>query len=135
MQIFHWLNQEHKNEYKIERFNLLTQSKYRIVVFVKSFSRECIELAEKLKQRGTRIVFDINVNYYERWGDYSDVRAYQWVTDEQMENCKAMTILADHVVARSTCLAELCKKYNHNVTWITDPVDTDVYRLGELIGG
>lgn len=100
---------------------------YDIVVFVKAFDKESIELARSLQGSGVKVIFDINVNYYERWGDYSrDPRTMP--TDEQMGNCKTMTELADLVVARSSYLENQCREYNSNVVVITDAVNTELYR-------
>lgn len=39
--------------------------KYDIVIFQKKFDEKALQLAHKLKQEGTKIVLDINVNYYD----------------------------------------------------------------------
>ncbi len=40
--------------------------KYDIVIFQKKFDEKAFHLAQKLKQQGTKIVLDINVNYYDK---------------------------------------------------------------------
>jgi len=40
--------------------------KYDIVIFQKKFDNEALKLAKKLKLKGTKVVLDINVNYYDK---------------------------------------------------------------------
>ena len=80
---------------------------------------------ERLQRAGTRVIFDANVNYYEIWGDY-DVPGTK-PTPAARRAAIWMTAHADWVVADSSYLAAVARKYAPNVTWIPDNVDIDVY--------
>ncbi|MCB4755573.1 MAG: glycosyltransferase family 4 protein [Elusimicrobia bacterium] len=97
-----------------------------IVIVLKRFEDYVIDAVERLKKRGTKVIFDANVNYYEDWGNHRmpGTIPKPW----QMENAKKMTSLADCVVADSTYLAEICRRYNKNIVWIPDPIDTEMYK-------
>jgi glycosyltransferase involved in cell wall biosynthesis len=102
--------------------------RYDVVVFFKAMQGWYLEEAERVRRTGARIVFDANVNYYERWGDYDIERTEP--TLEQQRDAIAMTELADHVVADSTYLRDVVAGINERVTWIPDNVDLRVYRPG-----
>jgi glycosyltransferase involved in cell wall biosynthesis len=78
-----------------------------------------------LQAAGTTVVFDANVNYYEIWGDYP-VPGTQ-PTVEQQRDAIWMTRNCDWVVADSSYLASVARKFAAGVTWIPDNVDTSVY--------
>ncbi len=98
---------------------------YDAVVFVKMMNPSCQSLAKKLKQKGVRVIFDANVNYYESWGDY--VIPGTKPSAEQTHNAEQMSREADLVVADSLYLQGLCSKYNANTVWVPDAVDTDLF--------
>ncbi|SRR5258706_8331208 len=100
--------------------------RYDAVVFVKIMSDAAFELARALKKRGTRVLFDTNVNYYESWGDF--VVPGTEPTPVQQNEARRMTESADAVVADSSYLMDLCKKLNPKTTFIPDAVDTDFFR-------
>jgi glycosyltransferase involved in cell wall biosynthesis len=102
--------------------------RYDVVVVFKAMQGWYLEEAERAQDRGARVVFDANVNYYERWGDYEIARTEP--TPEQQRDAVALTGLADHVVADSTYLRAVVEPINGRVTWIPDNVDLRVYRRG-----
>jgi glycosyltransferase involved in cell wall biosynthesis len=99
---------------------------YDVVVFFKTMDRGAQEEAARIKERGGKVVFDANVNYYEVWGDY-EVDGTQ-PTPEQQQDARAMTELADHVVADSSYLLEVVAPLSEHASWIPDNVDTALYR-------
>lgn len=99
---------------------------YDVVVFVKAMSERHREEAERARARGARVVFDANVNYYEIWGDYDIVDTRP--TEEQQRQAKAMTRLADWVVADSTYLLGVVRRLTERASWIPDNVDTTLFR-------
>lgn len=99
--------------------------RYDAVVFFKAMDARCREEAERVKERGGRVVFDANVNYYEIWGEYDIPNTKP--TSQQQADAIAMTTLADAVVADSTYLHSVVVKHNESAVVITDNVPTDRY--------
>lgn len=98
--------------------------KYRIAVFQKSFSAESIKLAEKLKKQGTKIIFDINVNYVEKQGE-----AIHYITREQTENVLKMIDLSDEVLVSSDKLKEIYAKYHSDVSLIEESISKNFFKI------
>ncbi len=103
--------------------------RYDVVVFFKAMDAACQAEADRLRSQGTRIIFDANVNYYEIWGEYDieDTRP----TQTQQQDAIAMTSGADHVVADSSYIAGIARRYSPRVTWIPDNVDVGLFRRPE----
>lgn len=99
---------------------------YDIVVFVKAMDQTCQDEAQKIKAYGGTIVFDSNVNYYEIWGTYP-VPGTQ-PTPRQQQDAIQMSALADWIVADSSYIMGISKKYNPNTTWVPDNVNLDTFR-------
>ncbi|MCI5130094.1 MAG: glycosyltransferase family 1 protein [Candidatus Electrothrix sp. EH2] len=98
--------------------------KYHVVVFVKSFSAECIEFAQYLNNKGVKVIFDINVDYFSTpYGSFF----YQGMepSDQQIANAKQMASLADGIIAASEHIAEKCREYA-SVRWIPDNIKTSI---------
>jgi glycosyltransferase involved in cell wall biosynthesis len=98
---------------------------YDIVVFQKMMNRRCQSEVEHLQAAGTAVVFDANVNYYEVWGDCPVPGTKP--TPEQQRDAIWMTERADWVVADSSYLATVAKKFTTRVSWIPDNVDIGTY--------
>jgi hypothetical protein len=96
--------------------------RYDAVVFLKSMSADCQRLAQSLQQRGTRVIFDVNVDYFTPAGGNFYYRGMA-PTAEQTANAKHMAELSDAVIADSNHLAGVCAKHHANVRWIPDNVD------------
>ena len=100
--------------------------RYDVVVFVKAMNERVQAEAEHLGSRGTRVVFDANVNYYEIWGEY-DLPGTR-PTEEQRRHAVAMTRGADAVVADSTYLLRIVRSLNERAEWVPDNVDLGIFR-------
>ena len=100
--------------------------RYDVVVFVKSMDAAAQAEAARIQERGGRVVFDANVNYYEIWGDYELPNTRP--TEEQQHDAVAMTQLADWVVADSSHLLGVVRKCTERASWIPDNVDTRLFR-------
>lgn len=93
---------------------------YDIVVVIKSLHREILEEVERLRKRGTKIIFDSNVNYYYIWGSYPDPRTQP---EKALQRAAIqLTRRADHVIADSEYLLDAIRDFNPCVTWIPDNV-------------
>lgn len=119
-----WLNRHgFRNEfYRAGRF-------YDVVVIIKSFHEAILEEVERLKQHGTKIVFDANVNYYYIWGDYLDPKTQP---DKSLQRAAIqLTRRADHVIADSDYLLDVVRDFNPCATWIPDNVLPLLFRPAE----
>lgn len=121
-QVARWIAR-HDPLFAMERYR--PWRNYDIVVFVKKLNEPILRLAECLQRRGTRILFDSNVNYYEWWGDFQIPGTRP--TPDQHRQAEILTSMADVVVADSVYLEKVCRRYQDRVVWIPDAVDTDVF--------
>jgi glycosyltransferase involved in cell wall biosynthesis len=118
-----WMNQ-HQRAIRHELYD--PDRRYSVVVFQKMMDRRCQDEAARIQAYGGKVVFDANVNYYDIDGDYfiPDTRP----TAEQQQDARAITAMADWVVADSSRLAGVIAAINPRVTWIPDNVNLEVYR-------
>lgn len=122
--IAEWINKNNSQLYnEIYRSN----RKYDLVVFSKMMDKKCQEEVNRIKSYGGKVIFDANVNYYEIWGDYfiSGTRP----TEEQQADAVWMTGNADWVVADSSYIESVARKYTDKVSWVPDNVNLDIYKL------
>jgi hypothetical protein len=96
--------------------------RYDAVVFLKSMSADCQRLAESLRRRGTRVIFDVNVDYFTPAEGTFYYRGMA-PTAEQTGNARRMAELSDALIADSSHLATVCAKHHPNVRWISDNVN------------
>ncbi len=92
--------------------------KFDIVVFQKSFSRRHYEMARRLSALGTRIILDINVNYFEKKGETAQVKEYQ------VEDIHRFLDVTDKVLVSSPYLKETAEKYHSDVQYIPEHIGT-----------
>lgn len=95
---------------------------YDVVVFLKSMGPPCLALAQSLQSRGTRIVFEANVDYYTRFEGETRLDAMA-PNAQQREDAIAITRQADAVIASSRHLAAVCAEYQPRTTWVPDNVN------------
>lgn len=96
--------------------------RYDAVIFLKSMSTECQQLARKLREAGTRVLFDVNVDYFT---PASGTFYYQGMapTEQQTSNARRMADVCDALIADSSHLAKVCAQHHREVRWIPDDVD------------
>ena len=111
---------EHELKYEIYR----PWQRYDMLVFIKSMGPNSMKLLRRYKEKGKKVLFDANVNYYEIWGKFH----YDGMspTEQQRLNAIEITRSADAVIADSTFLENVCRKYNPEVCWIPDNVNMDL---------
>lgn len=93
---------------------------YEVLVFAKSFSNDCIKLALKSKDKGVKIIFDVNVDYFTQpCGSfhYSGMEP----SPSQIENARQMVQIANAVIAASEYIADICGS-KHPVAWVPDNI-------------
>ncbi|EDY19385.1 hypothetical protein CfE428DRAFT_3070 [Chthoniobacter flavus Ellin428] len=96
---------------------------YDAVIFLKSMNAESLRLAESLRARGTRIFFDVNVDYFTLAEGTFYYRGMA-PTAEQTANAQRMAALSHALIADSSHLAKICGQHHSCVQWISDDVDT-----------
>ena len=98
--------------------------RYDALIFLKSMGQESMRLLYQKRKRGWPVIFDTNVNYYERGGmeHYSGMLP----SEQQQQDAIEITRAADSIIADSEFLASICVKYNPNVCWLPDSVRMDL---------
>tara|TARA_B100000315_G_scaffold239523_1_gene258387 strand:+ start:1102 stop:2172 length:1071 start_codon:yes stop_codon:yes gene_type:complete len=92
---------------------------YSILIFNKCFDDEHIALAEELKDKGTVIVFDVNVDYINFKKGEKDL----------VQNVVKMLDLSDMVITASEYLHKVYQEYNLNTVVIEESVSKDFFRV------
>ena len=95
--------------------------RYDAVIFLKSMEAGCAIHAERLKEKGTKVIFEANVDYYTEGGG-GMLPGHLRPTSAQREKAIRMTSLADGVIASSSHLASICAAWNPNVFWVPDQI-------------
>ena len=98
--------------------------RYKIVVFQKCFDDRHIELAKKLKSNGTKILFDINVNYVKLENE-----ALDYVKPEQTKKVLTMLELSDEVIAASKKIGEIYEDFHNKVTVIEESIEDNFLKV------
>lgn len=120
---FRWLARELSRSGSADYRLFVPGKRFDAVVFVKSMTDECCLLADQLRDAGTPVVFDANVDYYTATASVN-IPAELLPSAEQRHQAITMTTRADFVLASSRHLADICKQYNPAVRWIPDNVNT-----------
>ncbi len=110
----------------IELYRERHERDYGLVIFSKAYHSRDVELAQRLKDRGTKIVFDICDNHF-------------LLAPERVIRLKKMFGLADHWVVSSSALADVVRQEMANdetpLTVIEDAVEERLSgRLPDLPG-
>jgi len=117
-----WIN-AHTSVFYNELYHPKRQ--YDIVIFHKIMDSRCQAEVQRIQQYGGKVIFDANVNYYEIWGEYHIPDTQP--TKDQQRDAIWMTSHADWVVADSSYIAGIARKFAKHVTWIPDNVNLDIY--------
>ncbi len=81
----------------IELYRERHENDYRMIIFSKAYHSRDVELARRMKDRGTKIVFDLCDNHF-------------LLTSERVTRLKSMLELADHRVVSSHALATVVRQ-------------------------
>lgn len=104
--------------------------KYDAVVFLKSMEAGCMRMAEILRGRGCKVIFEANVDYYTEAGNESLPRELV-PTPAQRSAAIRMTSCADRVIASSGHLAEICRRWNPVSSWVPDNIPLRMVPSGD----
>ena len=96
--------------------------RYAAVIFLKSMNAESQRLAASLRARGTRVLFDVNVDYFTPAEGTFYYRGMA-PTSDQTGDARRMAGLSDALIADSSHLAAICGKHHGRVRWISDNVN------------
>jgi len=126
---FHWIADELRKSRAALYSIYQPWRSYDAVVFLKSMGPGCEALAEHLRGRGTRIVFEANVDYYTEFEGEArmDLMA---PGGEQRAAAARMTSGADAVIASSNRLAEVCARFQSRCATVPDNVNLDLRPVG-----
>jgi len=104
---------------------------YDAVIFLKSFSPDCLQLARELKARNITTVFDLNVDYLS-----PAVGRFYYngmaPTKQQRSAASAMVKVCDAVLCASQHIASVVSADNENVYWVPDNVRDDLISRDNL---
>ena len=100
------LRQLGRQHFPAELYSEKNESDYRIVVFSKAYTNKEIVIAERLRDRGTKIVFDLCDNHF-------------LLGEDRNTRLKKMLELADHWVVSSETLGKVVTNTMGSVTPIT----------------
>lgn len=92
--------------------------KYDIVIFQKCFSEKYYEIAKKLSNTGSKIILDINVNYFVKAGETTQV------TEKQIEDLHRFLGLTNTIFVSSHYLQSVAEKYHSDVHYIPEHIST-----------
>jgi hypothetical protein len=95
---------------------------YDAVVFLKSMGPHCMALAHRLREEGTCVIFEANVDYYTRFEGEARFDAMA-PGAEQRSDAAAITQFANGVITSSRHLAGVCGKLNRRTVWVPDNVN------------
>ncbi|MEO6054673.1 MAG: glycosyltransferase [Chthoniobacterales bacterium] len=120
---FHWIADAVNKQSRIHYELYKPWRHYDALMLVKSMAYDCTVFAKKEKARGTRILFDANVDYYTAPPNDGPLPEMA-PTENQRSQALEMTGMADGVMASSRHLAEICSQYSSSpAEWIPDNVN------------
>jgi hypothetical protein len=96
--------------------------RYDAVIFLKSMNAHSQDLAERLRAQGTRVFFDVNVDYFTPAQGTFYYRGMA-PTEQQTNDARRMAALSDALIADSSHLARISGEHHPRVRWISDNVD------------
>lgn len=99
-------------------------AKADIAIFFRIQDRNAQSIMEEMKKKGTKTIFNVVVNYYERVGNLNKVS----ISDQQISDCIRMTELADKVIVSSRFLLGPASRHNKNTVYIPDTVSREHFR-------
>ncbi len=105
--------------------------RYDVVIFMKSMGADHQSLAQSLRKRGTRVVFDVNVDYFSETQGTFYYRGMA-PTPQQIQDAHRMAELSDALIADSSHLATVCAQHHPQVRWISDNVNLRLAPRAEL---
>jgi hypothetical protein len=102
--------------------------RHDVAVFLRLPDDEALRRARALKARGTRIVFDLCVNYF----DETEVPGTGLaVTKAHVDGCRRMMDVADVVTTASAYIADRASEHHAHVVYLPDSIDRSHFRCAK----
>jgi hypothetical protein len=100
--------------------------KYDAVIFQKTFGNRALELAKKMRSLGTKVLLDINVNYYDATSKY--------VSDQQFQSIRSFTAYADAIITTNEFLGDYVRKLfpNKRIFVIEESIDDSYFMFSKV---
>lgn len=95
------LDELRKNGYPVELFNTARSKEYGVVIYSKIYGQDTIREAQKLKDLGTKIVFDLCDNHFFNFGES--------VASRVASDIREMVNVSDRVVASTDTLSNVIR--------------------------
>ncbi|MDH3974325.1 MAG: hypothetical protein OEV42_08600 [Deltaproteobacteria bacterium] len=92
--------------------------KYDVLIFQKAFSEDHFKIAQKMVNKGCKIILDINVNYFEKSGKTKQV------TEKHIDDLHKFLTLTDVVLTSSEFLKTIAEKFHPKVSYIPEHIST-----------
>jgi len=96
-------------------------------IFLRRYREEDIRLATKLKNKGTKIILDVVVNYFEVSQPHP--AGYGGCSKEQHYNFMKLVEIADEIWCVSPFLKTIAERFHENVVFISDSIDKKHFSL------
>jgi glycosyltransferase involved in cell wall biosynthesis len=120
--VINYFNSKYFFKYKLELFE--KGKKYDMVIFQKAYFGEYLDLARNLKNKGVKIVFDINIDVFAL---NDNIKIFSKQQKEKFQNQKRdvveMLNLSDAVITPSEHLLNLYLKYNKKTFLIEEAIE------------
>jgi hypothetical protein len=117
------------SSYIVEIFN--QRQEYDLVIFMKAFSPERIQLAKTLKSKNVKVVLDVNTNIIDLVEELDDLNIFtedkKTSIREDHKNFLEMIQLVDHVIVISPFLREQLSYHHSKVTLIHELVTNNFF--------
>lgn len=101
-----------------------------IVVFVRSQDEQAQALARRLKRKGTRILFDLCVNYFDETGLFPGGYG---TTSQRVAECLRMTELADVIICGSRFIQQRASAFHPHAVYLPESVDRRHFRFRKAV--
>lgn len=111
-------------EFSAELYKGWKKGSYDIVIFQKYFNYKAYNLATELKKKGTKIILDINVNYYEQSNA-------GFVKEDQRKDVFSFTKITDGIITTTKYLEYNITKYFPTKNIITIPENINEIFFGK----
>ncbi|BCX13534.1 MAG: hypothetical protein KatS3mg085_066 [Candidatus Dojkabacteria bacterium] len=117
--------------YKLEIYN--ESQKYDAVIFQKAYFGEFLTIAKKLKNQGTLIIFDINIDVFALEADIGIFNEEQIQKINQMKkDIKDMLNLADCIIVSSEHLQQIYSQYNKLTFLIEEAIEDKFIKTNKI---
>ena len=106
------------------------KAKADIAIFVRWQDEGAYQLARRLKVRGTRIVFDLNINYFDEMGLFEGGYG---ATKEQVTECKRMVEVADVITCGSEFIRQRASEFHPRAVYLPESIDRRHFRFEKAL--